>query len=163
MASLEDALVRELLDARYVAAIATENPDSSIHVVAVWYWFDGAHVFVATSSRSRKARNLQSNPRVSLMIDARETAASRGVTLAGTAQVLTADLSRKKNAEIHRKYLSAGALADARVGPVFTAWDDVTVQITPVSIITWDMRQVDREFFGGALEANPSYLLPLER
>jgi nitroimidazol reductase NimA-like FMN-containing flavoprotein (pyridoxamine 5'-phosphate oxidase superfamily) len=54
MASFAEDLVRELLDARHIAALATENLDGSIHMVAVWYWFDGTHVFVATSSRSRK-------------------------------------------------------------------------------------------------------------
>jgi PPOX class probable F420-dependent enzyme len=163
MASLADALVRQLLDARHVASLATENSDGSIHMVAVWYWFDGTHVFVATSSRSRKARNLQSNPKVSLMIDARDPTASCGITIAGTAQIVTADSSRTRNAEIHRKYLSEAALADAKVGPLFAALDDVTIKITPASVIAWDMRAADRQFFGGALERNPAYLLPLQR
>ena len=84
------------------------------------------------------------------MIDARDPAASYGITIAGTAQ-------------IHRKYLSETALADASVGPVFAAWDDVTIQITPVSVIAWDMREADRQFFGGVLGGNPAYLLPLLR
>ena len=163
MASLAEALVRQLLTGRFIASLATENPDSSIHVVAVWFWFDGAHVFVATSSRSRKARNLQSSPKVSLMIDSRDPAASCGITMVGNGQILTDDSSREKNAEIHRKYLSPMALADAKVGPVFAAWDDVSIQIAPASVITWDMRQADRQFFGGAMESNPTYLLPLER
>ena len=163
MASLTDAMAKELLDGRHIASLATGNSDGSIHIVAVWYWFDGTNVFVATSSRSRKARNLQSNPRVSIMIDARDPAASYGVTIAGTAQILTDDVSRKRNEEIHRKYLSEAALADARVGPVFAAWDDVTIQIAPASVIAWDMRQADRQFFGGVLEQNPAYLLPLQR
>jgi PPOX class probable F420-dependent enzyme len=163
MASLADVVVRQLLDGRHIASLATENPDSSIHMVAVWYWFDGTHVWVATSSRSRKARNLQSNPKVSLMIDARDPAASYGVTIAGTAEILSGDVSRKRNMEIHRKYLSEAALADTRVGPVFAAWDDVTIQIAPASVIAWDMRQADRQFFGGVLEKNPTYLLPLQR
>src|SRR5579864_7307277 len=137
MASLKDAVVRQLLDGRRIASLATHNPDGSIHVVAVWYWFDGAHIFVATSSRSRKARNLQSNPNVSLMIDARDPAASFGVNVAGTAQILTGDSSREKNGEIHRKYLSPAALADSRIGPVFAAWDDVTIRIAPASVVAW--------------------------
>jgi len=97
------------------------------------------------------------------MIDARDPAASYGVTIAGTAKILSGDLSRQSNAEIHRKYLSQDALADARVGPVFAAWDDVTIQIAPASVIAWDMRQADRQFFGGVLEKNLAYLLPLQR
>jgi PPOX class probable F420-dependent enzyme len=163
MASLSDALVRQLLDGRYIATLATENPDGSIHMVAVWYWFDGASVFVGTSSRSRKARNLQSNPKASLMIDARDPAASCGVTVAGTAQIISGNASQKWNAEIHHKYMSAAALADPKVGPVFAAWDDVTIQIKPASVISWDMRELDRQVLGSSFERNPAYLLPLER
>ena len=72
MATFADALVRELLDARHIASLATENPDGSIHMVAVWFRFDGKHVFVDTSSRSRKARNLRANSKVSLMVEAVE-------------------------------------------------------------------------------------------
>ena len=163
MASLNDAIVRQLLEGRFIAAFATQNPDNSIHMVAVWYWFDGTSVFVATSSRSRKARNLQASPKVSLMIDSRETAASFGATISGTARILSGDNSKKMNSQIHGKYLSEAALADSRIGPVFAAWDDITVQISPTSVISWDMREADRQVFGGAFQSNPSYLLPLKR
>lgn len=163
MASLTDALVQQLLSGRYIASLATENGDGSIHMVAVWYWFDGAKVYVATSKRSRKARNLQARAKVSLMIDSRDPYASRGVTLAGTGQVLTGELSQQWNARIHRKYLSAEALADDRVGGGFAAMDDATLQIMPISLVAWDMRDADRQVFGGALERNPGYLLTLER
>jgi PPOX class probable F420-dependent enzyme len=162
MASLSDPLVRRLLDGRYVASFATHQPGGSIHVVAVWYWFDGRDIYVATSSRSRKARNLEANPAASLMIDARDPAASCGATMAGTTQVLAGEASRKYNAEIYRKYLSAAAIADPRVGPVFTVWDDVTVRLTPVSVFAWDLREADEKVFGGALKDNPAYLLPLD-
>lgn len=163
MASLSDDVVKHLLNGRYVAALATHNSDGSIHAVAVWYWFDGREVFVATSSRSRKARNLKANPRVSLVIDARDPAASFGTNIAGTGQLLEGDASRESNARIHRKYLSEAALGDSRVGPVFAAWDDVTIRITPASVIAWDMRDADRQAFGGAFAANPAYMLPFER
>jgi PPOX class probable F420-dependent enzyme len=163
MASLSDALVRQLLDGRYIASLATQNPDGSVHMVSVWYLFDGAQVYVATSGRSRKARNLRINSNVSIMVDSRDVSASRGVNIAGIAQIMTADSSRQWNARVHRKYLSDAALSDPKVGRVFAVVDDVTIQITPTSVIFWDMGQADRQFFGGAIENNPSYLLPLER
>jgi nitroimidazol reductase NimA-like FMN-containing flavoprotein (pyridoxamine 5'-phosphate oxidase superfamily) len=163
MASLSDAKVQQLLESRYIASFATHNPNGSIHIVAVWFWFDGTDIYVATSSRSRKARNFQANREVSLMVDARDPVASYGVTVTGSAQVLSGETSRKCNAEIHRKYLSEAALADPKVGPVFAGWDDVTVRLAPVSVIAWDMREADQHFFGGAFKNNPTYLLPLER
>jgi len=89
------------------------------------------------------------------MIDARDPAASFGVTIIGDAQILTGDPSREWNARVHRRYLSKDALKDARVGPVFAAWDDVTIQIAPTSVIAWDMRQVDRQVFHSALRTTP--------
>jgi len=163
MASLSDSLVRHLLESRYIASLATKNPDGSTHMVAVWYWFDGAHIYIATSTRTRKVRNLQSTPKISLMIDSRDPAASCGINIVGTVQILTDELSRMWNGRVHAKYLSDAALADPRVGPVFASWDDVTIEITPTSVIAWDMREADRQVFGSAFESNPTYLLPLER
>lgn len=163
MSSLSDAPVRQLLDGRYIASFATHNANGSVHIVAVWFWFDGTDIYVATSSRSRKARNLQGNPQVSLMIDSRDPAASCGVTVMGTARILTGESSHKYNKEIHRTYLSDAALADPKVGPVFAAWDDITVRLAPESVIAWDMREADQHVFGWAFKNNPAYLLPLER
>src|SRR6185369_11262714 len=106
MASLSDALVQQLLAGRYIASLATNNQDGSIHMVAVWYWYQGERIYIATSTHTRKTRNLQSNHKVSLMVDSRDPAASYGITIAGTAEMLTGDMSRKWNARVHQKYLS---------------------------------------------------------
>jgi general stress protein 26 len=163
MASLTDPLVRQFLEKTYVASLASQNVDGSIHMVAVWYWSDGARVFVATASGSRKARNLVSNPKISLMIDSRDPIASCGITIVGTAKILNGDASKRMNAKIYDKYLSPAAIADPKVGPVFAAWDDVTIEITPSSVISWDMREADRQVFGGSFEKNPTYMMPLQR
>lgn len=163
MASLSDELVRSLLEERHIASLATHNSDGSIHAVSVWYLFQENGIFVATSSRSRKARNLEVDTRVSLMIDSRDPAASYGANISGTAKLLTGDSSREANARIHRKYLSEAAIADSRVGPVFATWDDVTIRIRPETVISWDMRVADAQAFGAAFAANPSYMLPLKR
>jgi len=163
VAALSDPLIQELLLGRRIACLGTENSDGSIHLTSVWYLFAEGSLYVATSSRTRKARNLAARPKASLMIDAREPSGSCGVTVSGAVQILTGESSRIWNARIHGRYLSEGALADARVGPVFASWDDVTVQIHPGHLFAWDMREADRAVFGGALAARPEYLLPLER
>jgi general stress protein 26 len=163
MASLSDGLVKELLEGRYIATVATQNADGSLHMVAVWFWSDGSDIFIATSSRSRKARNVQGSKKVSLMIDSRDPAASFGATIIGSAQIVTGESSRQLNATVHRKYLSQAALADPRVGPVFAEWDDITVKITPESVITWDMRVIDKQVLRGAFSENPKYLMPVQR
>ena len=159
MAKPDDKVVQELLRGRHIACLGTENADGSIHLTAVWFLFDGDCLYVATSSRSRKARNVLARPKASLMIDSRDPAASRGVTALGTVEVLTAEAAREWNGRVHRRYLSEEALAEARVGPVFAALDDITLKLMPSSFVAWDMREADRAVFGGAFADNPGVLL----
>jgi hypothetical protein len=70
------------------------------------------------------------------MIDSRDVAASRGTTIAGTAQIITGRASLRWNARTHQKYLSEAALADPKVGRTFAAADDVTIQIAPTKAIS---------------------------
>jgi PPOX class probable F420-dependent enzyme len=163
MASASDPLVQELLNGRFVATLATVNPDGAPHMVSVWYLWDAGRLYVATSSRSRKARNIKERPKASLMIDSRDPQASRGVTAICSAKILSGETSQAVNLRIHQRYLSQAALADPRIGPVFAQWDDVTLELTPTSFFAWDMREADLQVMGGAFAEHPGYLLPLER
>jgi len=80
----------------------------------------------------------------------------------GRAELVTGDEARAIAQGIHRRYLSAAALADPQVGPVFAAFDDVAIRLTPSQWLWWNMADVDAAYFGGKMSANPGYLLPLE-
>jgi PPOX class probable F420-dependent enzyme len=157
-----DPALRKLLLGRYVATLGTHNADGTVHLTAVWYLFEDGHLFVATSSKSRKARNVAARPKASLMVDVRKAGAERGVTAAGTVDVISAGQSREINRRIHSRYLSAAAMADPQIEPVFASFDDVTLRLTPVSWSTWDMATLDAQAFGGRLDGTPGYLLPLD-
>jgi nitroimidazol reductase NimA-like FMN-containing flavoprotein (pyridoxamine 5'-phosphate oxidase superfamily) len=157
-----DPALHELLRRRYIATLATENEDSTIQLTAVWYLFESGHLFVATSSRSRKARNVSARPKASLMVDVRRPGAERGVTAAGKVELISGNQSQKINRRIHSRYMSATAIADPQIGPVFASFDDVTIKLTPLSWITWDMSVLDAQAFGGRLGKTPGYLLPLD-
>lgn len=57
-----------------VAVIATVGPDGAPHTAPIWFlWDDEARAAVLfTSHRTRKWRNIEASPRVSLCIDRRE-------------------------------------------------------------------------------------------
>lgn len=154
--------LQEFLAGRHIATIGTENEDGSIHMTAVWYVFEGGSLYVATASKTRKARNILARPHASLMIDARKPAKERGVTATGTAELIRGAQSEEINQRIHRRYLSGDALSDPHVGPVFAGFDDVTIRLTPASWISWDMAGLDAQVFGGRLGAMPGYMLPLD-
>jgi PPOX class probable F420-dependent enzyme len=157
-----DPTFQQMLQRRFIATLGTTNADGSIHMTAVWYVFEEGCLFVATSSKSRKARNVAAQAKASLMVDARKPGSERGVTAAGRADLLSGDQSREINRRIHTRYLSAAAIADSQIEPVFASFDDVTLRLTPESWITWDMATLDAQAFGGRLGGTPGYLLPLD-
>jgi len=157
-----DAKFQEFLRGRHIATLATENADGSIHLTAVWYLFENSTLFVTTSSRMRKARNVMARPKASLMVDARKPGAERGVTAAGSAELVTGAEAREISERLHRRYLSAEAMADAHVGPVFEAFDDVVIRLRPAWWFTWDLTELDKQAFGGRLGNTPGYMLPLD-
>ena len=157
-----DPSLQELLRGRHIATLGTENADGTIHLTAVWYLFESGCLFVATSSKSRKARNVAARSKASLMVDLRRPGAERGVTATGTVELTTGEQSQEINRRVHARYLSVTAMSDPHIGPVFASFDDVTIRLTPVSWISWDMAVLDAQALGGRLSRTPGYLLPLD-
>jgi PPOX class probable F420-dependent enzyme len=157
-----DRTFQQMLQRRFIATLGTSNADGSIHLTAVWYLFEDGRLFIATSAKSRKARNVAAQPKASLMVDVRKPGLERGVTAAGRADLLSGSQSREINRRIHTRYLSAAAMADPQIEPVFASFDDVTLRLTPESWFTWDMATLDAQAFGGRLGGTPGYLLPLD-
>jgi PPOX class probable F420-dependent enzyme len=157
-----DPALEGLLQGRSIATLATENEDGSMHLTAVWYLFEGGDLFVATSGKSRKARNIAARSKASLMVDVRKPGSERGVNAAGKAELISGAPSQEINRRIHSRYMSAAALSDPGIGPVFESLDDVTIKLTPASWSSWDMAVLDAQAFGGRLSGTPGYLLPLD-
>ena len=60
--------VRALLDAPNIAHIGTVLPDGAPHVVPVWIGVEGERIVFLTSPGSRKARNIERDPRVAISV-----------------------------------------------------------------------------------------------
>lgn len=151
----------ELLSRRFIGSLGTENDDGSVHLTAIWYRFEGGLLYVATSSRSRKARNVAARPKASLMVDIRKPGSERGLVAICDAVIIAGESSKEINSRIHHRYMSEAALADPRAGGTMAAMDDVTLRLTPIGWYAWDMRTLDEAVFGGTMKT-PGYLLPLD-
>lgn len=64
--------VKALLEGQNQGHIATVLPDGSPHSVPVWLDVDGNRVVFLTGPRSRKARNIERDPRVSISVTGRD-------------------------------------------------------------------------------------------
>jgi PPOX class probable F420-dependent enzyme len=61
--NFHDLFTRPLL-----CVLTTVNPDGQPHSVPVWCDFDGEHVRVNMPAATKKARNLKTNPKLSLLV-----------------------------------------------------------------------------------------------
>jgi PPOX class probable F420-dependent enzyme len=137
---LSDALAQELLSARLIANLATVNPKGTIHLVPLWFIWRSPHVLLPTNHATRKIRNLERDPRATIMIDdSRGGFDLRGLTLLGEATIDRGPDAAAINREIHLKYLTEDGRQLAAVDS-YLATDDVTIRFLPLRVSNWDLR-----------------------
>ncbi len=71
MTTLTDG-IRALLDGPNTAHVATVLPDGGPHSVPVWVGLEGDRIAILTSLGSRKARNIERDPRVAISVTKRD-------------------------------------------------------------------------------------------
>jgi PPOX class probable F420-dependent enzyme len=125
--------MREYLGRHVYLSLATRNPDGSTHLVPVVYMFTDGRFYVATSSATRKARNLAADPSVTVTVDDRTTV--EWVSAVGTAAFLTGPESRRLNHRLYGLWMTAEGL-DV-VGSLMHEEEDVTIVITPQRWLAW--------------------------
>jgi len=139
-ATLLDPLTRELLAARLVGVLATVRPDGVVDAVPMWYALHGDSVVLATGSRSRKVRNLEADPRATLVLhDSRPGYEVCGASIVGTVEILRSAAARPLVELVHWRYLAPES-ADEESVRAFLDSDDAALVLTPTTSVTWDER-----------------------
>jgi PPOX class probable F420-dependent enzyme len=136
----ESALVRALLAERLVAVLATLDADGAPHVVPVWFAERSGQIVLATSSRSRKIRNLERDARATVCVhDSRPGAEVCGASLRGRAEIVRGTAAAALVELVHDRYVTPVGAKLPAVGE-FLSYDDVAVVFTPDAAWTWDER-----------------------
>jgi PPOX class probable F420-dependent enzyme len=120
--------VKEILDKKAFAHIATVGADGAPQVTPVWVDSDGQHIRFNTARGRVKDKNLQRNPRVALSIQDPDNP-YHYVQVRGRVTEMT-----EKGADAHidalaKKYLGKDTYPNRRPGEV-----RVTVKVTPEKI-----------------------------
>jgi PPOX class probable F420-dependent enzyme len=145
----------ELLAERRIAVLATDDPDGSTYLTAVWFAFEDGAFLVPTAATSRKGRNARERPRGAILVDARGTA-FRGVAASGRIELVEGAAALELNERIHRRYITAAGMADPDLGGLLSAGDDVTLRLVPERWQEWDLEP----YFGTKL-SDPRLAEPL--
>jgi PPOX class probable F420-dependent enzyme len=93
-----DERVRQLLDDRPFAVLATLNPDGTPQTSVIWVARDGDELIFTTHDQRRKARNLRRDPRVAA------DDPYRTVDIRGTVELVD-DPDRRLSIELTRRFL----------------------------------------------------------
>ena len=140
-AVLRDPLVSELVEARLIGVLATFDPAGVIHAIPMWYApYDDAVLF-ATSSRSRKVRNLVDDPRATLVLhDSRPGYEVCGASIVGAIEVVRPPDAQELIHRVQSRYVAIELASDDPTALSFLESDDVALRLTPSSAFTWDHR-----------------------
>ena len=140
---LGGSLARELLDARLIANLATLDRDGAVHLVGMWFLWDGEGLLLPTSRTTRKARNIARDSRVTVMIDdSRGGFDLRGITLIGRAELREGADAIAANRRIHLKYVTERGRQLEAVDR-YLATDDVTIRVVPERVSAWNLRDTE--------------------
>jgi PPOX class probable F420-dependent enzyme len=105
VAGLPEVQARLFLEPNF-ATVGTLNPDGSAQLTIVWIDWDGEFVLFNTAAGRAKPRNLERDPRVSVLVLDREDG-YRWVAVRGAAE-LTTDAADEHIDMLARKYTGKG-------------------------------------------------------
>jgi PPOX class probable F420-dependent enzyme len=117
------------------------EPDGTVHAVPMWVCWTERDIVLATGRGSRKLRNLERDPRATLVLhDSRAGCDVCGASLRGQVEIVPPPRSRPLIERVHRHYVSAEGL-DLPEVRAFLDSDDVALRFRPDNAIVWDQRE----------------------
>jgi nitroimidazol reductase NimA-like FMN-containing flavoprotein (pyridoxamine 5'-phosphate oxidase superfamily) len=145
-AAMSKKEIEEFLSAPKVARIATIQ-NGKPHVVPVWYFYDGTNILVSTTKGAGKAKNLQTNPNVSITIDDVEGKLedisflnAKAVIIEGTGE-LKDDINNLFAKKMYERYVGKNALSNPMVQFSVNLPRYILV-VKPTKIISWDFTKI---------------------
>jgi PPOX class probable F420-dependent enzyme len=143
---LSQAERRELIDSERVAVVASFGPRGWPHLMPLWYVPRDGEVWIYTYAKSQKVRNLERDPRATVLIETgHEYAELRGVMIEAEAEI---------KREIEEVFPLAEELTlryadgidslqgDAREALRAQAAKRVAIRFAAIRTATWDHRKL---------------------
>ena len=139
---LSDAEQRELIESERVVVVATFGPRGWPHLMPLWYVPRDGELWIYTYAKSQKVRNLERDPRATLLIETgHEYAELRGVMIEAEAQIHR-DMETVFPLAEQLTLRYAGGIdslgEDAREGLKAQAAKRVAVHFRALHTATWD-------------------------
>jgi len=135
---LDDLVIQQFLASRYIAVLATLQPDGAPLATPMWFLHDPSTVTMLSVESTQKVRNLRRDPRVSMTVETSGPSGSggRGVIIQGRAEFLADSPERRALAErFHARYPELEKFWGGRAMPS----NRVMFRITPAQVVRWGL------------------------
>jgi general stress protein 26 len=133
--------IDNLLQGPLIARIATADLHGQPHVVPVWYGWDGKSIWISSFSNTRKVRDLEQNPKVSIVIDVViENCENKAVIFEGRVELMKSprELLEEKFLWIYSRYMGEeGVLAKEPQSWIHDPLN-LLIKLTPEKVINWN-------------------------
>jgi PPOX class probable F420-dependent enzyme len=130
----------DILQSTALAHIATIGPKGEPQSSAVWFGWDGTHIFFTVKKERQKYRNLLREPRIALSI-VDPTNPYRSIEIRGIVTQMDEDLNYRFANWLSQKYLERDATPE-EAGP---AEERVGVFIEPKHVVLFPPSQEDKK------------------
>lgn len=146
-ASLSKKQIDEFLSVPRMARMATIQ-NGRPHLVPVWYFYDGTNIIISTPKGTKKTKNLQDNPNVSIIVDIVDgrvedlsyATSSKAVIIEGIAE-LQDDTNSSFARKTYEMYAGKSALNNPQV-QFSVNLPRYMIVVKPTKIISWDFTKV---------------------
>lgn len=128
--------IADFLAQPQLARFCSHNPDGTIHAAPVYYLFENGEFLFGSQVLSRKVKNIQHDPQVTVLIDAYEPVLQ--AVLAYGEAVLDFEDVVEKRIRILERYYETPAQARAFAERLASAWQTVIVHVRPARLVTFD-------------------------
>jgi nitroimidazol reductase NimA-like FMN-containing flavoprotein (pyridoxamine 5'-phosphate oxidase superfamily) len=129
----------DFLDEPNLARLGTLDVTGDVHVIPVWFHWDGSRLFLGADAHQHKTHNVRRNRRAAVEIDG-DLRRKRGILVRGTASVIEgqvgrAEYERISAAQVRRYQPDKPPLETAQ--RMASRGDPVVIVVEPDSIISW--------------------------
>jgi PPOX class probable F420-dependent enzyme len=143
---LSDQERDELIDTERVVVVATFGPRGWPHLMPLWYVPRGGDLWVWTYAKSQKVRNLERDPRATLLVETGvEYGELRGVMIEAEAELIRdTDEIVEFAKELTIRYGEGieSVEGDAAAALIAQAPKRVAIHFHPKRVATWDHRKL---------------------
>jgi PPOX class probable F420-dependent enzyme len=139
---LGDAHIQQFLGSKAVVALATIQPDGAPLAVAMWFLHDADALTMISVADTQKIRNLERDPRVSVVAEADTGDDLVGVTIQGRAEFLGESAERRRL--VDRLLAKYHPHLERRWGSRAMPHDRVMFRVIPTRVTSWGLEPAVR-------------------